>query len=254
MRLYSFFFSPTGGTKKVIDIIGSAWDCEKRWVDLGDARAGLEKIVFAEQDVCLFAIPSFSGRVPQFIIPQLKRLKGNGTKAVLITAYGNRAFDDTLLELKNTLDGAGFLCVAGLAAVTRHSIMPDFGAGRPDARDLEELKNYAVKCKEAAANSTSAVMVPGSLPYRKYMSVPIRPKAGKLCNACGLCAEKCPVNAIDPQALHMADKNKCISCLRCVAVCPRHARQVNRVILRVAKMKMKKACAGRKSNQLFLGK
>lgn len=254
MKLYEFYFSPTGGTKRVMEVVGAAWDCEKRRFDLADAPAACDEIKFEAEDVCLFAVPSFSGRVPQFIIPKLQRLKGNGAKAVLIAAYGNRDFDDTLLELKNALEGAGFLCAAGLAAVTQHSIMPDFGAGRPDARDLEELKGYALKCKEAAANATSAVAVPGNRPYREYMAIPIRPKAGKLCNECGLCAKKCPVNAISPSSIHTAGKDKCISCLRCVAVCPNHARQLNRFMLRVAKLKMKKACGGRKSNQLFLAK
>ena len=34
MKLYEIYFSPTGGTKKVTEIIGSAWTCEKERIDL----------------------------------------------------------------------------------------------------------------------------------------------------------------------------------------------------------------------------
>ena len=49
-----------------------------------------------------------------------------------------------------------------------------------------------------------------------------------------------------------ADTEKCISCMRCVAICPKKARKLNKVLLFAASQKMKKACGGRKKNELFL--
>ena len=37
MKFYVLYFSPTGGTKKVLDIICSAWDCPKEYINLSDA-------------------------------------------------------------------------------------------------------------------------------------------------------------------------------------------------------------------------
>ena len=48
----------------------------------------------------------------------------------LISAYGNRSYGDTLLELKNTMEQSGLLCYCAIAAVTQHSTMPKYGAGR----------------------------------------------------------------------------------------------------------------------------
>lgn len=48
---------------------------------------------------------------------RLARMKGNGARAVLVVVYGNRAYDYTFTELQDTLESAGFLCVAAVAAV-----------------------------------------------------------------------------------------------------------------------------------------
>lgn len=251
MKIYALYFSPTGGTKKVLDTISSGWDCEKIEIDLSDNNCGLSEIIFEKEDVCIVAVPSFSGRVPQFIIPKLEQMNGTGVRAVLITAFGNRDFDDTLLELKDTLCLAGFRCVCAVAAVTQHSLMPKYGNGRPDAADLQELETFAKRCRKAVENAEEAE-VPGNRPYREYLSVPIKPKADKNCNKCGFCMKKCPVHAISADTIKSADKNQCISCLKCVTVCPRNARHTNRLIGKIAEIKMKKVCAGRKKNALFL--
>lgn len=109
MKIYALYFSPTGGTKRVLDILISAWDCEKEYIDLSDCSNSVLNISFDSNDICVVAVPSFSGRVPQFIIPKLHKVQGRGIKAMLVTVYGNRAFDDTLLELKETMESSGFL-------------------------------------------------------------------------------------------------------------------------------------------------
>ncbi len=252
MKIYALYFSPTGGTKRVLDILISAWDCEKEYMDLSDKSNLSLNIAFASDDICVVAVPSFSGRVPQFIIPKLRKMQSRGIKAMLVTAYGNRAFDDTLLELKDTMEQSGFLCSCAVAAVTRHSVLPKYGEGRPDLQDINELKMFSKKCKDAMDKSSSKVTIPGNNPYRKYLSVPIKPKGSSQCTNCGLCYRKCPVHAIPSDNYRACNKEVCISCLQCVAVCPKRARQVNPIILKIAGIKMGKVCSGRKENKLFL--
>lgn len=252
MRLYALYFSPTGGTKKVLDMICSAWDCQKEYMNVSDPSRTDLSVTFHENDICIVSVPSFGGRVPRFIIPILQNLRGNKAKAILITTYGNRAFDDTLLELKDTMEQAGFLCYCAIAAVTRHSVTPKYGAGRPDADDIAELKQFSIRCRNALNGPFSPMDVPGNRPYRKYVSIPVTPKADKRCNACGLCYQKCPVHAIPGGNYRKCNPNLCISCLQCVTVCPQNARHVNALVLKLAERKMKKSCSGRKPNLLFL--
>ena len=252
MKIYALYFSPTGGTKKVLDILVSAWECEKEYIDLSNRNNSSLDISFADNDICVVAVPSFSGRVPQFIIPKLQTLQGSGIKAMLIATYGNRAFDDTLLELKDTMEMCGLICSCAVAAVTRHSVLPKYGEGRPDSDDVEELKQFSVKCKEIMEKYSSTVIVPGNKPYRKYVSIPIKPKANKYCTNCGLCYQKCPVQAIPCENYQTCDTSKCISCIQCVAICPMKSRRINPIILKIAEIKMKNLCKGRKENKLFV--
>lgn len=87
MKLYALYFSPIGGTKKVLDIICSAWNCQKEYINLSDIPETNLSVPFNEDDICIVSVPSFSGRVPQFIIPILQTLNGNKAKAILIVDY-----------------------------------------------------------------------------------------------------------------------------------------------------------------------
>ena len=171
--------------------------------------------------------------------------------AIPVIVYGNRAYDDTMLELKNELISCGFKVPAAVAAVAEHSIMHQFGAGRPDDRDREELKTYALKIKSqltqidnGGMESLKTVDVPGNEPYREYNGVPFKPAAGKSCTHCGICAAKCPVKANSEIASGIGGRKgmQLTPCMRCVALCPVQARTLNKLVLAAASAKMKKAC------------
>lgn len=123
MKIYNIYFSPTGGTKKVTDMLGSAWREEKQEIDLSVFGKDYTGYVFEKEDICIVGVPSFGRRVPETALNALGQMKGCGARAVLAAAYGNRDFDDTLLELKEALTAAGFRCAAASAAVAEHSVM-----------------------------------------------------------------------------------------------------------------------------------
>ena len=75
MALYNLYFSPTGGTKKVMAILADA---------LGGARSGNiadpgeVSVVFGKDDVVLLGVPSFGGRVPALAVEKIGKLKTEG--------------------------------------------------------------------------------------------------------------------------------------------------------------------------------
>ena len=248
MNTVEIIFSPTGGTEKIARMISGQWSDSPLRVDLCDAKADFAQYDMTGMDMALIAMPSFGGRAPAVAIERLKKIAGSGIRCALVCVYGNRAYEDTLVEMEDAAKESGFQVVAAVAAVAEHSIMPQYAAGRPDASDKKQLEQFA----ERIAGKTEAVVsIPGNRPYKKAGGAGLVPKVGKSCTKCGLCAENCPVQAIDP-ASFTADSKKCISCMRCVKQCPEKARNVNGAMVSIAAMVIKKACSVRKENELYM--
>ncbi len=251
MSVYKVFFSPTGGTKKVADCLCRGFDGDIKEVDLSLRELG--EVNMTADDTAVVAVPSFSGRVPAFAVEALKKINSNGASAVLVVVYGNRAFDDTLIELQDVLLDLGFKCKAAVAAVAEHSIMHCYGAGRPDASDIAELEEFSAKIKDAVADkSKTSVEVPGNRPYKQVGKGGLKPFATYECVLCGECSALCPVGAISADDPKSTDEEKCISCMRCISVCPQKARKVDDDLLTALTERLKDACSSRKENELFL--
>ena len=248
-------FSPTGGTKKVADAITGKWYKNVETVDLTDASADFIKLQMQKGDLVLIAVPSYGGRVPDLAVKRLAQVQGGGACCVLVCVYGNRAYEDTLIELYDAAQKSGFYTLAAVAAIAEHSIIHQYAANRPDQQDIENLHDISAKILARFHDNPTGeteIKIPGSRPYRKSGGVGLAPKAKKNCVECGLCAANCPAQAISRTALRSADPEKCISCMRCVVQCPHSARGVNELMVSAAALALKKACSVRKECELFL--
>ena len=248
MNIVEIVFSPTGGTEKVAHLIRSHWGENTVKIDLSDAKTDFSQYVINGEDQVLIAMPSFGGRAPAVAMERLKQIAGNGAKCTLVCVYGNRAYEDTLVEMEDAAKECGFRVVAAVAAVAEHSILPQYATGRPDETDKAQLADFAAKI---AGKDSEITSLPGNRPYKKNGGAGLVPKPTKDCVKCGLCAEKCPVQAID-RASFAADPKLCIGCMRCVKQCPQNARTVNGMMVSAAAMAIKKACSVRKENELYL--
>ena len=248
MSVVEIIFSPTGGTWKAANMIDRNWGENRTKIDLSNAKTDFTKCEIKQEDMVLVAMPSFGGRAPAVAIERFRKIQGNGARCTIVCVYGNRAYEDTLVEMEDAAREAGFRVIAAVAAVAEHSIMPQYAANRPDAADEKQLAGFAA---QIVSRDENAVSIPGNRPFKKSGGAGLVPKPTKDCVKCGLCAEKCPVQAIN-SANFTANSKKCIACMRCVKLCSHDARKVNGAMVSIAAMAIKKACSVRKENELFL--
>lgn len=124
MKLYNIVFSPTGGTQKAATVLTDALEGEATRVDLTDSKQNFPAVQLTQEDVAVISVPSYGGRVPAVAVERLTRLNGQGVRAILVCVYGNRAYEDTLVELEDAAKQAGFRVIAAVAAIAEHSIGP----------------------------------------------------------------------------------------------------------------------------------
>ena len=248
-RITAMIFSPTGGTRRAALCLAEHLATQVCEVDLfmpGEHRLNGE-------DVVIVAVPVFGGRIPASAAARLKKCVGNGARAVTLAVYGNRAYDDALLELNDYVEAQGFRVVASAALIAEHSMSRTVAAGRPDVKDCEEMQGYAKailhKLKSGEQLSTT---VPGNRPYRDWKPMPAVPLVSDACVSCGLCAEKCPVQAIPKDAPQTTDPAKCILCMRCVSLCPEQARRLPDQVQGMLDQKLAPLQQVRRENEWFL--
>ena len=248
------FFSPTHTSAKIARAVGDGIGMGRRMeTDLTlDESADPIEITNA---LTVIAAPVYGGRVAPVALKRLKRLKGNNAPAILIAVYGNRDYEDALIELRDTAVELGFTPLSAGAFIGEHSYsttnMP-IAAGRPDASDLQIafqfgqdslnklIEKTAVTSPELQAACKlksfggklsillSSFFIKGTSPYKIVQAgKPACPVCTEACFVCGECVEVCPTHAISISkdgSQIKTDINRCIKCCACVKECPNEAR------------------------------
>lgn len=226
-KLHVLYFSATGTSRKIVRAIASGLGEVDRELDLTLLKDRLQSHRFTEQDVVVVGVPVYAGRVPVLLSNYFQQLQGQGTPVVLVVVYGNRDYDDALLELKDLFETNGFRGIAAGAFVGEHSYSSKVATARPDADDLETARVFGKKVRQKlAANEDGRLLeVKGNYPYKELVAMPpMAPETNALCTNCGLCAEHCPTEAIDFNDCRQVDASSCIRCCSCVKRCPLDAK------------------------------
>lgn len=256
-KICAVFFSPAGGTEKVLEAFLQALPQPAEKINLTPFSQAAQSRVFSPDELVIFAAPVYAGRMVPLALLRLSALRGRCTPAVCLAVYGNRAYEDALLELTDSAKQNGFVPFASAAAVAQHSIMRSVAAGRPDAADKAQLTAFAQACWDkligaCSAQALSIPQVPGHTPYKPFKAVGFVPAASSACTHCGRCAAHCPSGAISTASPDKTDKTRCIFCMGCVSVCPVQARGVNKALLWAAEKAFALKFSARQEPQFFI--
>lgn len=252
--VYTVHFSPSGTTQRMVGWVAQAFSPPSTDIDLlANPPARRE---FTPRDVVIVGMPVFSGRIPSLCPSLLGRLEGCGTPAILVAAYGNRAYEDALLEMYDILTAQHF-CVFGAGAFpARHSLFPAVAADRPDERDRRALGLFALQCliklQRGFPPEKLGERIRGNRPYRVPSHIAHDPTAGDKCTSCGKCAEICPAGAINPMLTAEPDTDKCIRCMACAYTCPANARMPHGLAYDLAQIQFRARHSARKEPETFL--
>ena len=232
MNLKLVYFSPTHTSEKIAKSVAEGMKIKD--YEIFDITHPIDgNVEMKEDDLTIFAVPTYGGRVPSVTTERLKSIKGNNTPAVIIALFGNMNTGDSLIELRDVVISQGFRPLAGGFFIGEHSFITEkyhVALGRPDESDIKKARDFGTEIiprLPSLLKNNEKLNVPGNFPYKQL-------KAGKpdapvtndeLCTLCGHCIDVCPVDAISKvNDKIVTDANLCIKCCACVKECPTNAR------------------------------
>lgn len=239
--IWAMYFSPVSTTGQLVEAmakkaskkLGNVSVKVYDWT-LPEARRQVPSL--GEKDFVFLGTPTYAGRVPNKLMPFIRDgLKGNGARGAAVVTYGNRSYDDALIELYDLMKRNHFQMTGAAAFVCQHVFSDQLASGRPDKKDRKQAEEFAVKAVSGEPGPELDKKIPGNRPVGPYYvpkgedGSPVRFLTAKpvtseeFCDRCGKCASVCPMGCISKEDVTKTT-GICIKCQACIHKCPKGAK------------------------------
>lgn len=242
-RIWAVYFSATGTTEKIATKIAARiadkMNIEFKFFDFTLPNMRNDIPVFEKSDCIIFGMPVYAGRIPNLLLKYLTSVKGNDALAVPIVLFGNRNYDDALIELRDILEKNNFHTIGAGAFIGEHSFSSILAKNRPDDKDILIAESFGEKISEKLLNLISPpefpIKVTGNpYPYKGYYQPhnkdnnlidmkKVKPLTAANCTDCKICVTVCPMGSIEYEDVSIVS-GICIKCGACIKKCPVHAK------------------------------
>jgi len=270
-KVWAVYFSPTGTTRKIVVATARELSCvlksDFQEYDFTLPQARTQALHFSPTDLVVLGTPVYAGRVPNVLLPYLNSTRGNETLAIPIVLFGNRDYDDALIELRDILEKDGFHTMAAGAFVGEHSFSRILAKKRPDSKDMDTVSRFVhlitKKLSEADGSLSFPIPVSGTpFPYRGYYTPrdrqgkpvdirKVKPLTNDRCNDCKQCAKVCPMGSINPDNVREFT-GICIKCGACIKKCPQQAKYYEDASYLYHQHELEEGLTRRAENTLFV--
>ena len=256
------YFSPTRTTARIVEEIAKGMDPDSvDHIDLTRPMSATRDFGDGMDSIAIVGVPVYGGRVPALAVTRLQRLKANGMPVIPVVVYGNRAFEDALVEVRDLLQQNGFITVAAGAFIGEHSFSSEslpIADGRPDDKDLKIAFSFGkgIQRKLSDMDETGTlptIAVPGDTPYKNWDPPSGAPRTREEdCTLCATCVDLCPAGAITVDDTVVTDSSKCILCCACIKGCPEQSRWIDVEKINQISQWLHENCADRKEPEIYL--
>ena len=251
------YFSPTGTTQKTITSIARGLGAKSVFhYDVTLPNSCFESVL--TDGVAVIGIPVYAGRVPELCLQRMRTITAKGLPCVLVALYGNREFEDALVELCDIAVSLGFDVIAAGAFIGEHSYSTPqcpIAAGRPNAPDLMMAEQFGLQvAAKIASGNLDPPEIDGAVPYKVRVPLGgIAPETDhETCTLCGQCAKVCPTGVVAVAEKVPTEADNCVMCCACVKNCDAAARLFNHPRIEERRAILKQHCSEPKAPVMFI--
>lgn len=136
-RLHLIFFSPVFHTRVITRMLGARLNAELGLAetpvehDITDYSQASPSLRFGPEDLVILASPVYGGRLPYPCRTASDAVRRRKTPALLVVSYGNRAFEDALLEMKDIVEKQKFLPSRPQPVLQNTALLPSMPQDAP---------------------------------------------------------------------------------------------------------------------------